>query len=88
MLLAVCKNAPAAWSHIERQLTIDANDATSEDESCDKLLFRRKRRDTSIRVTLSRLQDLQMDWALAAHAVEKLSLGPTCNVSQHACVSL
>lgn len=39
----------------------------------------RKRRDTSMRLTLSRPQDWQMEAALAAHAVEKLRRGPTCH---------
>jgi len=31
-----------------------------------------------MRVTLCRLQEVQMDCALAAHAVQKLRRGPTC----------
>lgn len=42
------------------------------------LLLRRYLREVSMRVTLSRPQDWQMDCAFAAQAVEKLSRGPTC----------
>ena len=64
-------------SHLYTLLTKEANlEACFVEMGADPL--RKKRRDTSTRVTFSRPQEAQMDTALEEKAVEKLMRGPTC----------